>query len=262
MVLPGAMAIILVPNLPNADMVFPTLVTTVLPVGVTGLVLAGLIAAIMSSVDSTLNSGSTLVVHDFVLPRRPDTDPRTIGLYGKLTTLILMVLAIAWAPQIANFGGLWAYLQQAFSIIVPSVATTFLVGAFWKRANGDGAFYALVLGHVIGAGLFVLGQVGLWPVHFTINVGIMAAVSAAIMVFFSFRGAAPSDDVVDRTVWRPDMVFEDEPGMAPSRPGGAGGPGFLSGAVATTAKTPWYASIVTWSLLLLAAMGAVLIGFW
>ena len=262
MVLPGAMAIILVPNLPNADMVFPTLVTTVLPVGVTGLVLAGLIAAIMSSVDSTLNSGSTLVVHDFVLPRRPDTSPKAIGRMGKLTTLILMVLAILWAPQIANFGGLWAYLQQAFSVVVPPVATIFLVGAFWKRANGDGAFYALLLGHIISAGLFVLGQVGVWPVHFTINVGIMAAVSAAIMVFFSLRGEAPSDDVVDRTVWRPEMVFEDEPGMAPARPGGAGGPGLLSGAVATGAKTPWYASIVTLSLLLLAAMGAILIGFW
>ena len=208
MVLPGAMAIILVPDLPNADMVFPTLVTTVLPVGITGLVLAGLIAAIMSSVDSTLNSASTLVVHDFVLAKKPDTPKETIGTYGKIATLVLMVIAILWAPQIANFGGLWAYLQQAFSILVPPIAVIFLVGAFWKRGNATGAIWALGLGHFIGLLVFILGQFGYWPLHFTTNVGVMAVVSTVIFVVMSNRSEPPPQEQIDRMTWSPGIANE------------------------------------------------------
>ena len=268
LVRPGAMAITRVPNLPNADMVFPTLVTTVLPVDVTGRVLAGLIAAIVSSVDSTLESGSPLVVHDFVLPRRPGTRPEAIGRLGELTTLVLMALAILWAPQMANFGGLSSHLRQAFSIVVPPMAAIFLVGAVWKRASRDGAFCALLGGHAIGAGPFVLGRLGVWPVHFTIDVGIMTAVSALILGVVSLRGAAPSADVVERTVRRPEMLSEvDEPGFAPSRrggagePGRAGGPGPDGGTVATASIAPCYESPTAPTRVLLAAMAAIVIGF-
>jgi len=241
MVLPGAMAILLVPDLPNADMVFPTLVTTVLPVGVTGLVLAGLIAAIMSSVDSTLNSASTLVVHDFVLEAKPDTPREKIGTYGKITTLILMVVAIAWAPQIANFGGLWVYLQQAFGIIVPPVAVIFLVGAFWKRGNANGAIWALGLGHALGVVVFILGQMGMWPIHFTINVGIMAIVSTIIFVVFSLKSEPPTEDVVQRMTWSPGVANEVH--AAEGNEASKGGR-------------------MIFSALLVVAMIAVVIGFW
>jgi len=241
MVLPGAMAILLIPELPNADMVFPTLVTTVLPVGVTGLVLAGLIAAIMSSVDSTLNSASTLVVHDFVLEAKPDTPRDKIGTYGKITTLILMLVAIAWAPQIANFGGLWVYLQQAFGIIVPPVAVIFLVGTFWKRGNASGAIWALGLGHALGLVVFLLGQAGYWPIHFTINVGIMAVISTIVFVVFSLRSEAPSEDVVQRMTWSSGVAAEVH--AAEGNAASGGGRAIFAG-------------------LLVVAMLAVVIGFW
>ncbi len=239
MVLPGAMAIILLPDLPNGDMVFPTLVTTVLPVGITGLVLAGLVAAIMSSVDSTLNSASTLVVHDFVLARKPNLDPKTIGRYGQITTLILMAFAILWAPQIGNFGGLWAYIQQAYSILVPPIAAIFLIGAFWRRGNGQGAFMALAIGHTIGLVVFILAQMGYWPIHFTINVGLMTAVSSALFVYFSLKSPPPDPEVVAKAVWTPDIAIAKE-----------------------VADAPWFANIKLLSGLLILAMLAVLIGFW
>ena len=110
---------------------------------------------------------------------------------------------------------------------------------------------------VQGAGLFVLGQLGVWPVHLTINVGIVAAVSAAIMAFAARPGAFGRRGRAHRVAPRHGL-----PGTAPARPGDAGGPGLPSGAVAATAKTPWHASIVTLSPLLLAARGAILIGVW
>ncbi len=239
MVLPGAMALVLLPDLPNADMVFPTLVTTMLPVGITGLVLAGLVAAIMSSVDSTLNSASTLVVHDFVEPRHPEFKPEKVGRYGQITTLVLMVIAIAWAPMISNFGGLWSYLQQAFSILVPPIAAIFLVGAFWRRGNGDGAFWALVLGHGVGLIVFLAGQFGYWPIHFTINVGIMTAFSTAVFVVVSLSTAPPDPEQIARTTWRPEMVVPE------------GAP-----------RPAWYGNLNVQGGLLVVAMLAVLIGFW
>jgi len=241
MVLTGAMAITLVPDLPNADMVFPSLVTTVLPVGVTGLVLAGLIAAIMSSVDSTLNSASTLIVHDFVLEENPTLPREKIATYGQVATLVLMVIAILWAPQIANFGGLWAYLQQAFAILVPPIVAIFMVGAFWRRANGSGAIWTLGLGHAVGLLVFLLGQAGLWPIHFTINVGIMTAFSVIVLVVRSNMTAEPDPVQVERMTWSPGIA--DEVHAAEGNAASGGGRMIAAG-------------------LLVAGMLAILIGFW
>ena len=260
MVLPGAMAIILIPDLPNADMVFPTLVTTVLPVGVTGLVLAGLIAAIMSSVDSTLNSASTLIVHDFILPNKPETTGRQVGLYGKITTIVLMLFAILWAPQIANFGGLWTYLQQAFAIFVPAIAAIFLVGAFWKRGNGHGAFWALIGGNALGLLALVGRLTGVWPVHFTIDVGILTALSTLIFVVVSLRTAPPDPDVIARTTWSPALL--EDPEVVTPDYDGAIARGQADGTVATDVKAPNMAKVTGLSIGLGVAMLLVLIVFW
>lgn len=134
MVIPGAMAISIYTDINNPDLVYPTIVLNALPIGLVGLVLAGLISAIMSSVDSTLNSSSTLIVIDFIKPRKPDITPHQVGQYGRISTLILMVIAAAWAPNIANFGGLWVYLQQMYTIFVPPIVVLFLVGTFYKKA--------------------------------------------------------------------------------------------------------------------------------
>lgn len=206
MVLPGAMALSIVPDLENADMVFPTIATTVLPAGLTGLVLAGLIAAIMSSVDSTLNSSSTLISHDFlnVADKSPETQRRT----GRLITLTLMGIAVLWAPFIDDMGGLWDYLQQAFSILVPPVVAIFLFGALWRRGTADAAYVTLLGGHAVAVAVFIATQAGYWPLHFTTNVGVMTAVSAAIFVIASLRTRPqPSETVADAT-WSRSLARE------------------------------------------------------
>ena len=189
MVLPGAMAIGLFPDLENGDRVFPTLVAELLPAGLTGLVLAGLTAAIMSSIDSTLNSASTLVIKDFVERPGRRLDPDAAGRWGRWTTLGLMAFAAVWAPQIAHFGGLFDYLQQAFSILVPPVAAVFLFGALSRRRSRRAPLATLGAGHAAGLALFVAGELGWWPLHFTINIGIMTALSAALFVWIDRRDA-------------------------------------------------------------------------
>ena len=116
MVLPGAMAVPLLPDLPEQDMVFPVMITQILPTGLTGLVLAGLVAAIMSTVDSTLNSSSTLVVHDFITKPEEPVEPETSRKYGMLCTALFMVVAVGIAPLIQYAGGIWQYLAASGDI--------------------------------------------------------------------------------------------------------------------------------------------------
>jgi len=208
MVLPGAMAISLYPDIANGDAVFPTLVTKVLPVGLIGLVLAGVISAIMSSVDSALNSSSTLLVIDFIKPVKKDITEKDIVKYGRISTLVFMVIAALWAPQIQDFTGLWDYLQQMFSIIVPPVAVIFLVGVFFKRGNGDGAFWTLVLGTLAGIGLFVLEQYDMWHLHYTINVGLMIILSTLIFVVVSLLTKAPDPEKIKLLTYRRELLMD------------------------------------------------------
>ncbi len=264
MVIPGAMAISLLPGLENADQVLPTAILTILPAGMVGLVLAGLIAAIMSSVDSTLNSASTLVVKDFIDSRgggavllseaegqvQTQLDgsatlasaggrltERQIVNYGRITTVVLMLVAAIWAPMIQNFSGIWVYLQQMFSIIVPPVVVVFLVGVFYKRGNGDGAFWTLLAGTGLGIVLFLLGQFELWPFHFTTNVGLMVGISTLIFVFVSRATEAPKYDQIADLVYRPGLLAADE---------------------GDTGLADWRVQAV----LLTALMGGLLVYFW
>ena len=237
MVLPGAMAISVLPGIDNPDKVFPTLITEVLPVGIVGLVLAGLISAIMSSVDSTLNSASTLIVVDFVKPKRPDVTPRQVAWYGRIATVVLMTLAAVWAPMISQFGGLWAYLQQMFSIIVPPIAAIFLLGVFYPRGTANAAFTTLIVGFVLGLGIVGLTQLDLWSLHFSINVGIMFAVSAAVFVGVSAAGEPPGDAKVA------GLVFE-------------------RGMTRTGTPQPWYQDYRFHAGVLVLAMLWVLVVFW
>ncbi len=132
---------------PNAT--YPLLLFTLLPKGVLGLVLAGLLAAMMSSVSATFNSASTLITMDFAIKIKPDLTSKQLVRIGQISTLVLVVLACLWAPQIEKAASLWEYLQIVLSFIAPPVAAAFIVGMFYQRANGDGAFYSLIFGAVV-----------------------------------------------------------------------------------------------------------------
>jgi solute:Na+ symporter, SSS family len=209
-VFPGAMAISLLPNISNPDSIFPTIVTKILPIGLVGIVLAGLISAIISSVNSALNSASTLIVIDFIKPNMPNLTSEEIAKYGKITTVIIMLLAAAWAPQIQNFQGLWAYLQQMFSIIVPPIAVIFLLGVFDKRTNRHGAFWTLMIGTGLGVLAFILQTKEIINIHYTISVGIMVGISAIIFEVVSRLTPAPTSAEITQLTYYKGLEDDDE----------------------------------------------------
>ena len=238
MVIPGVMAISVLPGLENPDMVFPTAMMEILPVGLLGLVLAGLISAIMSSVDSTLNSSSTLVVIDFIKPRMANVEDRQLAQYGRITTLVLMVLSAIWAPMISNFQGLWDYLQQMFSIVVPPIAVIFLVGVFFKRGNGTGSFVTLLLGTAFGILFFVLEQLGLWHLHYTVNVGLSVGISTVIFIVTSYLTPPPDPSKIDKYTFKQELIGADMEGL------------------------PWYLDYRFMAVILLGCIGYILFSFW
>ena len=182
MVLPGTCAILLFSDLdltainyvlpdgsvcanlrdcPNAT--YPVLLFQLLPAGVLGLVLAGLLAAMMSSVSATFNSASTLITMDFVKQLRPNMSSEQLVRVGQISTLILVILASAWAPMIERANSLWEYLQVVLAYIAPPVAATFILGLFWKRANGTGSIASLLFGFAFAIfGLFALIAVNVY----------------------------------------------------------------------------------------------------
>jgi solute:Na+ symporter, SSS family len=238
MVFPGAMAIGLYPNIENGDMVFPVLMQEVLPVGLFGLVLAGLISAVMSSVDSILNSASTLIVVDFIEPYSKNISETQKMNYGKGLTFVLMFIAAILAPQIQHFQSLWDYLQQMFSIVVPPIVVIFLVGVFYKRGNGHGSFAALVGGTLLGIFLFVLSVKGLWNLHYTMNVGICIVFSALLFVVASLLTAPPTEAQIGQFTYRKELLSE---GMD---------------------NQPWYLDYRFHSALLIFIVGYILYLFW
>ena len=213
MVLPGAMAISIYPGLENNDMVFPTMVVKTLPAGLIGLVLAGLVSAIMSSISSTLNSASTLVVVDFIRPKNPIMSEAKVVRTSRIATFVFMIIAAVWAPQIINFGGLWTYLQQMYSIFVPPIIVLFGVGIFYKRGNADGAFWTLILGSLLGITLFILTLNDLWYIHYTINIGIVVGISTLIFILISHLTPVPDYEKIAPYLFKKSLVAEDNEHM-------------------------------------------------
>ena len=197
MVLPGVMAGMFLPALEQGDAVFPTLVTTLLPAGLVGLVMAGLLAAIMSSIDSTLNSASTLLTMDFLRPQRRGWTPAQTARVGRAFIVFFMLLAVMISPLIENFSGLFHYLQSALAYLVPPVVIVFVIGLFWKRGTATAAIATLLGGHAVSAVLFALSIMEVLKLHFTIVAGLLALLSAVIFVAISLVSTAPGREQIE-----------------------------------------------------------------
>lgn len=242
MVLPGSFAILLYPDLQRADQVFPTLVFDLLPAGLIGIVIGGFIAALMSQIDSTLNSASTLVTMDFVRERFAGLSPHQLMRTGQAVTLLFMLFSLLWAPYIEHFGSLFQYLQKILSYAVPPVMVLFLFGFFSRRANATGARATLVLGSLSGVGLFVAVELlHLVQLHFLYVGPILFLVSSLVMLAASRLSPAPDSGRLDGYVWTRADYRRDSVALA---------------------DTPWWANYRLHSLLLLLMTAAVVVAFW
>jgi SSS family solute:Na+ symporter len=209
-VIPGVIAYALSQQgdltLAQPDEALPTMVGVLLPVGLRGLVVAGLLAALMSSLSSVFNSTSTLVTMDLYKKMRPDASERRLVLVGQGTTAILVVLGLLWIPLMELISGqLYQYLQSVQAYISPPIAAVFLIGLLWRRVNATGAIAALITGFLLGMGrlvaelaksrldgiLFTYADINF--LHFAI---VLFVVCSAVLIVVSLLTAPPPQEKV------------------------------------------------------------------
>jgi SSS family solute:Na+ symporter len=135
----------------RAQASFPLMVQHILPSGIRGLVVAGLLAALMSSLAGAFNASSTLFTMDFYQKLRPQASQARLVWIGRVATIILVLIALAWIPVIRGSRGLYDYLQGVQGYLAPPIFVVFFFGVFFKRLNSKGCLAALLVGFVLGA---------------------------------------------------------------------------------------------------------------
>lgn len=214
-VLPGIIAAALYQDVRGgmADSAYPILVTRLLPIGFKGLVLAGMLAALMSSLASAFNSCSTLLTWDVYRKWRPGATEKRLVAVGRVTTVILVFLGLAWIPFMKFVSPqLYIYLQSVQAYIAPPIAACFLLGIINPRLNGKGALAALWTGFVIGATRLVLelakaklpgGTVWSWiaGINFLHFAALLFVLCSLILIVVSLATDAPvREQVADLTL--------------------------------------------------------------
>jgi solute:Na+ symporter, SSS family len=204
LVLPGVIARVLYPALGRYDEAYPHMVSDLLPVGLRGLVLAGLIAILMSSMSACYNSSATLVVKDFVLRYRPATTERRQVVIGRWVTALMAVLGVLAAPLVGLSVTIWYYLQFISAYLSVPMSAVVFTGLIWKRGNTKGAIGGVIVGFSTGL-VFFLDQTMHWklPVlshplmhsfmHRTLLVWFIAA-AAMVLISLATAGPAPEKE--------------------------------------------------------------------
>ena len=134
----------------NAQQAFPMLVAEVLPIGIRGIVVAGLLAALMSSLAGAFNASAALFTIDFYAKMRPEATQKRVVWVGRMATVVMVLIGLAWIPVIRGGKGLYDYLQGIQSYLAPPIFVVFFLGVFSKRLNAKGCLWALIVGFALG----------------------------------------------------------------------------------------------------------------
>jgi SSS family solute:Na+ symporter len=180
-VLPGIAALMLVPDLPRPDEAYPSLMA-LLPTGVLGLVFAALVAAVVASLGSKINSIATIFTMDIYRPMRPETSPQRLVLVGRIAAMLSLIVAILCArPLLGSFDQAFQYIQEFTGFFTPGICVIFLLGMFWERTTALGAMTAAV-----GSAALSLALKLLWPsLPFMDRVGVVFLACFAIAIVIS-----------------------------------------------------------------------------
>ncbi len=191
----------------NAQSAFPLMVAHILPVGIRGMVVAGLLAALMSSLAGAFNASSTLFTMDFYSRLRPNVSQERLVWIGRVATGIMVLIGLLWIPVIRGGRGLYDYLQGVQGYLAPPIFVVFFLGVFNKRMNAKGAMAALITGFSLGIirlavdtppkliqGFSYTSGSFLWifnNIFFQYYSILIAIVCAAVMLIVSYRTAEP-----------------------------------------------------------------------
>ncbi|KAF1395504.1 hypothetical protein PFLUV_G00012190 [Perca fluviatilis] len=200
-----------------SNIAFPKLVIELMPSGLRGLMIAVMMAALMSSLTSIFNSSSTLFTMDIWKKYRQRASERELLLVGRIVTVILVVVSVVWIPilQSANSGQLYVYIQSVTSCLAPPVTAVFTLAIFWKRTNEQGAFWGLMVGLAVGVCRMALEFVFLPPrcgvedlapavlrgVHYLHFAILLCGLTAIVVAIVSLLTPPPSHEQLCNLTW-------------------------------------------------------------
>ncbi|KAM5148593.1 sodium/glucose cotransporter 4-like [Mantella aurantiaca] len=200
-----------------SNIAYPKLVITLMPVGLKGLMIAVIMAALMSSLTSIFNSASTIFTLDVWSHIRRNAREQELMIVGRVFIVILVVISIVWIPiiQAANSGLLFDYMQSVTSYLAPPVTALFILAIFVKRVNEPGAFWGLVIGLVVGLTRMIMDFVYRAPncgeedtrpsllkdVHYLYFAMLLFGLTSIICIVISLFNPAMSDEEIGRLTW-------------------------------------------------------------
>jgi len=219
-VFPGTIALALIhqgklPPLADSKDVYAFMITKLLPPGLTGLMAAALLAALMSTVSGALNSIATLFSYDLYRRWRPDTPDRQLVIIGRIATFVAMVLAILWSPFIAKFESIYQGSNTVICYIAPPITTVFIWGVFWRRASSRGALATLTIGSFLGLVVFLLDwykEYTHWPVQFMYAAFGLFIICSAVLVVTSLIWPHKHTPQSEKLVWKHPWEALSSPG--------------------------------------------------
>jgi SSS family solute:Na+ symporter len=222
LVLPGVIGYVLFRDLigQDANQTLPVLINQLIPTGVKGLITAALLAALMSTIAAALNSAATLVAVDIVQKIKPDTPDEKQVKIGRLSAVVVMILAMLWSTQGGKYSSIFEAINAIASDLAPPITAVFLWGVFWRRGTKQAALATLISGFSMGIVAFILDL----PVFgtekiITHKLGIpfmmqawwMFVICSVIFVIVSLCTPKPSEESIRELTWeKPSHVFTQE----------------------------------------------------
>ncbi|XP_033835118.1 sodium/myo-inositol cotransporter-like [Periophthalmus magnuspinnatus] len=201
-----------------SNVAYPRLVMSVMPIGLRGLMLAVMIAALMSDLDSIFNSASTIFTLDIYKMLRKQATSRELVIVGRLAVVFVVIISIAWVPVIIEMQGgqMFYYIQEVCDYLTPPIAAMFLLAVLWHRCNETGAFWGALTGFVLGTIRLILAFIYREPhcdqpdnrpsfikdVHFMYVAAILFWISALVTVIVSLLTPPPTKEQIKMsTFW-------------------------------------------------------------
>lgn len=216
-VLPGVLGYVLFKDIiTNPNNTFPVLVNELLPTGLKGLMAAALLAALMSTIAAALNSAGTLVSIDIVKRNRPNTTDKQQVFIGRVTAVVVMIIAISWSPLIAKFNSIFEAISVLLAVISPPITAVFVWGVFWKRGNSQGALATFIGGLLLGLIAFLFdfpafGNVKIitdvWGISFMMQAWWLFVCSSIIYIVTSLLTPEPDYKKIEKCTMSAPLDF-------------------------------------------------------
>lgn len=242
---PGVIAYRLFPNLENPDQAYPKVVSHLigpLGYGIRGLVFAALIGAIMSTIDSLVNSCSTVLTIDFYQRLlKPSATEREMIRVGRYTAAVVLAMGVAWTPIVGRWDTLFGYFQDCWFFMAVPIVVVFVSALLWPRSNNFSATATLLLCVPMTLLPAILKKLNVDANSFVLA-GILIVPVAIFHIAMSYVRAAPEPAKVGQWIWKRHMLFLPAEEKA--------GP------------NPWYKNLLLWWILVAAAYVAIYIIFW